>query len=311
MSCDNDQIEQFEQGLSNIQSALEDQGFVEEATGFQASKYFLTFHIKEPDTFEQAFNRLEGLSDLCEKFVFAEEYGKSGNTPHIQGGFILEKKTRANKINKDYFLGKATLYKLKDFNRAYKYCCKESGRKYSSERIKRPKKFLDPDKLNAWELKIDNDILPFEPNDRDIHWFFSKEGNMGKTTFCKYLQNKWDACIIGGKSADSKNCIAKYIENSLDKRAPECVILPIPRSYDTTYLNYEAIEMCKDMFFYSGKFEGACVNDNCPHMLIFANEPPDYSKCSLDRWEVYEILDKAGNYKRHVYEGLAYLSDSD
>lgn len=299
----------FEQDWSNIQSSLVNKGFTEEDKGFQSKEYFLTFHIKEPDTFEQAFNRVESLSLLCENYIFAEEYGKSGTTPHIQGAFRLKTKQRAQKLNKDYFLGKATLYKLKDYTRASLYCSKEGGKKITSDKIKRPKKFLSKDQLLPWELLIDNEILPSVPNDREIFWFFSKEGNMGKTTFCKYLQNKWDACIIGGKSADSKNCIATYIANSTDKRAPEVVICPIPKSFDMDYVSYEAIEMIKDMFFYSGKYEGCCVNDNSPHMICFANEPPNMDKLSNDRWTIYEILDNVGNYE--LYGSNCYLSDSD
>ena len=119
---------------------------------------------------------------------------------------------------------------------------------------------------------------------------------MKETTFCKYLNKTYGGCVIGGKSADSKNCVATYIANSKDGRAPELVICPIPKSYDVEYISYEAIEMIKDMFFYSGKYEGGQVNDACPHVFVFGNSKPDISKMMKDRWKVYEILDKDGNY---------------
>ena len=49
------------------------------------------------------------------------------------------------------------------------------------------------------------------------------------------------------------------------------------------YISYEALENIKDMYFYSGKYEGGCVNGNSPHIYIFANFPPDESKMTVDR----------------------------
>jgi len=39
----------------------------------------------------------------------------------------------------------------------------------------------------------------------------------------------------------------------------------------------------------SGKYEGSIVDRNPPHLVIFANFPPDQSKLSRDRWFVYKI----------------------
>lgn len=295
------QLEQLEQGESNINSHPFKEFLklnCEEDKGFQAKAYFLTFHISGDDTFELAFKRIESsLVLLCERWIFAEEYGNSGDTPHIQGGFILGNKQRAKKLNKDTFLGKASLFKLKSFDYCYHYCMKESGRKISSEKIYRPKVFLEQEQLNAWELFVDNICENVIPDDRTIYWLYSKKGNMGKTTFCKFLTNKYKACIIGGKDADNKNCVVNYIQGNIHRRAPELVILPIPKSFGMEYVSYTSIEMVKDMFFYSGKYEGGQVNDNSPHIFVFANEYPNINKIMRDRWCIIEILDKEGNYK--------------
>lgn len=301
---DSASIEQIEQGESNIKSPpliefLEVN--CEEDKGFQSRDYFLTFHIPEDGTFEQAFKRIKvNLIPLCEKWIFAEEHGTSGDTPHIQGCFILKKKQRAKKLNKDSFLGKASLFKLKDFKYAFHYCNKEAGLKLCSERLRRPKVFLRQDQLNAWELFVDNICENVIPDDRTIYWLYSKKGNMGKTTFCKFLQNKYKACIIGGKDADNKNCVVNYIQQDWEQRAPELVILPIPKSFGMEYVSYTSIEMVKDMFFYSGKYEGGQVNDNSPHIFVFSNEYPNINKVMKDRWNIIEILDKEGNYKHQI-----------
>jgi len=110
---------------------------------------------------------------------------------------------------------------------------------------------------------------------------------MGKTSFCKYLTVKHDAIALSGKAADMRNGVIDYVKTN--KTTPELVLVPIPRSFNTDYLNYEGIENVKDMYFYSGKYEGGQVCGNPPHLIVFANEPPDQSKMSEDRWVVRNI----------------------
>lgn len=291
-------IEQIEQGGGNIQVP----SFCEEDKGFQSKQFFLTYHLNEHESFEQTFKSIElNLIPLCKQYIFGEEYGKSGETRHIQGAFILYEKQRAKWIDKHVFEHGSTLRKLKNWNQALKYCQKECHKVLCSEIIKPPKKFLSMDQLNAWELKIDNICRTETPDDRHIYWFWSKEGGVGKTSFCKYLHTTYDVCIIGGKASDSKHCVATYIDKSKDNRAPNIVICNIPRSLDMdAHLSYEGIEAIKDMFFFSGKYEGCQVNDNSPHVFVFGNSPPDRKKCSKDRWRLYEIIDKEGNYKSHT-----------
>ncbi|WP_445779375.1 hypothetical protein, partial [Shewanella sp.] len=116
----------------------------------------------------------------------------------------------------------------------------------------------------------------------------SKGGNKGKTSFCKYLTVKHGAIALSGKAADMRNGVIDY--QKTNGFLPELVLIPIPKSFNTDYLNYEGIENIKDMYFYSGKYEGGQVCGNPPHLFVFANEPPDTSKMSLDRWKVIEIL---------------------
>lgn len=296
-------VEQIEQTGGNIQTPVLSKHYAN-------TKYVMTWHNYPEDAFEQIELK---LCPLCKLYVFGEEYGKSGKTKHIQGAFILKgRKMRATAIQ-NLFGVKFYLAGMKGTFEQQNYCVKEGNFILTNHNFKPPKRtklFLSDEQLNAWELKIVNLCDNVVPNDRDIYWFWSRAGNLGKTTFAKYLHNKYDACVIGGKSADSKNCIASYIENSTDKRAPEIVICPIPRSYGKEFISYEAIEMIKDMFFYSGKYEGGQVNDNPPHLFVFGNHTPEWSKMSGDRWKVFEIIDDKGNYEE-TPKGFDFESDSD
>ena len=81
-----------------------------------------------------------------------------------------------------------------------------------------------------------------------------------------------------------KNGIIQYIAENGDP--PSFIVVNLPRSFNSDYLSYTGLEEVKDMFFYSGKYEGGMVDGNPPHLWIFSNELPDISMCSSDRdWE--------------------------
>ena len=90
------------------------------------------------------------------------------------------------------------------------------------------------------------------------------------------------ALMLTGKSNDMSNMLVKYP----NKR--KLILVVVPRCQQD-YLNYGAIEQIKGGLVFSGKYEGAQLVFNSPHIVVFANQPPDFSKFSEDRWNVVEI----------------------
>jgi len=162
--------------------------------------------------------------------------------------------------------------------------CKKEGKVCFSKGLPLPIKLISPDYY--WERKILT-IIEQEPDDRTIYWYWGK-GNMGKTSFCKYLTVKHGAIALGGKGADMRNGVVEY--KKTNGTTPELVLINIPRSFNCEYISYEGIENIKDMYFYSGKYEGGMICGANPHVFIFANEPPDIAKLSSDRWIIHEII---------------------
>jgi len=181
------------------------------------------------------------------------------------------------------------------------YCIKEGNILINEFELRTPleiKKELYLEKMKAkikdyreWQLDILN-IVEGEEDDRSIYWFYETTGCVGKSTICKilYARNDISTVLGDGKKADVAFKIAEWQKNN-EHKDPDVIILDCPRD-NIGHIDYTIIEKLKDGLFSSGKFESCEVFFlKIPHILIFANEEPEYDKVSLDRWNVYEIIE--------------------
>lgn len=224
------------------------------------------------------------LKSLSTKGIVGVEFGKSGETPHLQGFIYFKEKVRPMGI-----LDPSTHWeKAKGSDKDnYNYCSKENGEKaewgfFFPKPLKIPKKT----QLFLWQEEICK-IIESEPDDRTIYWYWSKKGRIGKTTFAKYLYKTYGTIALNGKGGDVRNGIVDFIETTGD--TPSSVVMNIPRCFNCEYLSYESLENIKDMYFYSGKYKGGMVCGNSPHLIVFANTCPDEERMSEDRWVIREI----------------------
>lgn len=220
------------------------------------------------------------FQEIAEKYFFAKEVGESG-TPHLQGVISFKKKVRPRSIGVPL-----TIHWEKrrgSWEDAVKYCQKEDGDKFHfGFRPKRPLKTLACEgNFHPWQEKV-LETVRSEPDDRTILWVWEDVGRVGKTTFLKYLMRHEDAIPLEGKKNDVLYVAA---ENE-----SEIYILDLERSMES-YVSYASIEKVKNGCFMVGKYEGKIVDRNCPHVVVFANFPPEREKLSLDRWKVFRIVD--------------------
>ena len=246
----------------------------------QSKKWCFTWN-NYPETGVEQMEQALRLANL--RYIFGKEVGESG-TPHLQGYCEGDKKFRWSELKLPETIHWETARGTKRDNSEY---CSKEGKTYSRGiRMPRALKVLTDDDLKPWQKEI-VEIIDTEPDDRTIHWYWSAAGGIGKTTFTKYLVHVHQATLLSGKGADVRNGVISHVQQHGE--TPELVVFPIPRSFNCEYLSYEALENVKDMLFYSGKYEGGAVCGNCPHLIVFANEPPDETKCSADRWRVVNI----------------------
>lgn len=216
----------------------------------------------------------------CEWYVFQEEIGASG-TPHLQGTLKLKNRKRLSELKK--LFGPTIHWEItKSVPASIEYAKKAETRagKIFSKGIKIPEP-LDIDEPWGWQLEI-MDVIQQKPDKRTIWWLWEPNGNVGKTSFCKYLCVKHDALMLSGKSSDMFHMLSKF-EN---KR--KLIIVDVPRS-SQDFINYGALESIKNGLIFSGKYEGAQIIFNCPHLICFSNQKPDETKMSNDRWKIRYI----------------------
>lgn len=249
-----------------------------------AKRWMFTWNNYPEDWLAQMAPCLEGV-EWCAGY----EVGEKG-TPHVQGYAEFPEKVRPigyRGCPKDVHWGDKDGKPCKGNRQHCVNYCSKDGKVEPKSTLKPPKGIKVWPMERDWQKKILAEIEE-EPDDRCIHWIWSKTGGTRKTSTCKYLAVKKNAIVLGGKAADVRNAICEY--KKTNGETPELIVINIPKSFAAEYVSYEAFENIKDMCFYSGKYEGGMVVGNSPHLYIFANFYPDVKKMTAEgRWSITNI----------------------
>nr|WAE42429.1 MAG: replication associated protein [Cressdnaviricota sp.] len=231
-------------------------------------------------TESEVFQIKDNIQKYCKKAIIGFEIGEQG-THHLQGYISLKKKERITGITKWPGFSRCSLRKCRNENALKDYCMKDGNFWTFGITIKKPIKYITPNK--NWQLKI-LDIIKQEPNDRTVYWFWSEQGKIGKSTFCKYLVGNHNAIFIDeGKKPDIMHIMA---EANMDES--NLVVFDIPRDNGNN-VSYKSIESIKNGMIFSPKYKSSYKLFNSPHLIVFANKEPLYEKLSEDRWIVENI----------------------
>ncbi|AXH73499.1 MAG: putative viral replication protein [Cressdnaviricota sp.] len=212
----------------------------------------------------------------CSFAIIGDEIGATG-TPHLQGYIEFKNKCRAlSKFESRRFHWEKAKGSREN-NIAY--CSKEKV--LFSLGMPKPIKVIGT--LKPWQHQIEC-LIATEPDDRTIHWFFDRVGNIGKTVFMKYCVIKHGAIpCIGGKFGDIMNLV---FNSDMDKS--NTTIFNIPRGH-REHISYSSLEAVKDGMIVNTKYETGYKCFNSPHVIVFANFPPDKKQLSKDRWNIVNV----------------------
>nr|WAE42445.1 MAG: replication associated protein [Cressdnaviricota sp.] len=218
------------------------------------------------------------LKELCKKYIYGDEICPSTKKPHLQGFIALKKPMRITELK---LINNPKLIPCNgNEEQNVKYCSKDGI--VTQYGFPKPLKLITH--LRPWQQEI-FDLCQTEPDDRTVHWYWEPVGRIGKTQFTKYMFFHHKACFLqGGKHSDIINLI---YNNNMDEC--EIVIFNIPRA-DHGDICYTALESIKDGMICNTKFECGAKIFNPPHVIVFANYPPNCpDNLSLDKWNITEI----------------------
>ena len=228
------------------------------------------------------------FSELCFMYAFQEETGPGteecpNGTPHLQGVISLHKRARWS----EFGLSKKIHWeKTIDVKASYLYCTKISTRTgeifLKNYTVPKVLQLCIPDK--PWQLEI-LDLIKSTPDNRKVYWYWSVAGGLGKSQFCKYLLAKHNCVFIDeGKKGDIMNCV---YNQDMD-RDNVIVVFDVPRE-NGNKVSYKSIESIKNGMIFNSKYETGYKLFNSPHVVVFANEPPDKKCLSTDRWVIKQL----------------------
>lgn len=240
-----------------------------------ASKnWFFTWN-NYPENWLQDF--LPKVETNCKLWVFEKEVGNSG-TPHIQGKIQMKTKGRPMETFKipEIHWEKSAVWD------GHEYCAKDGTQEGVDIWFGGFEPVLKP-KIYGWQKELADQIPNLKV--RKIYWFWEAEGGKGKSDFMLWMRLTYGKKVlkVGGKGNDIKCAIA------MRETKPKYVLVDVSRSAKD-FMSYSALEEVSNGYFFNGKYESGEVIMAKPIIIVFANQRPDTSTMSADRWEIKEIL---------------------
>lgn len=217
----------------------------------------------------------EYVENLGGLWGYGTEIAPSTGTPHLQGWIRMKNAVHLGGLKKiDNNIHWSVMKGSLEENHNY---CSKSGNYKTNDFDYNP---IEEIKLWAdWQFEIE-EICKGKPDNRKIYWYWEPIGNVGKTTLSKYLSMKYNAVPIEGKKNDilyaAANFPSKIYIYDIERSLQEC-------------LSYGALEKIKNGYFLCSKYESRPIVRGCPHVICFANFPPDTSKLSKDRFIIRKI----------------------
>lgn len=237
---------------------------------------FTLFNYDKDDVNRQLDIR---LNDISKKWMYGYEICPTTQKKHLQGFIHLKKPMRITELRLPGNPHLEPTVGTEEQN--IRYCAKE---KKVVKGGKWPVELKIITQLRPWQQCIE-DMLLQEPIERKIFWYWESIGNIGKSAFVKYCVVKHKALFCdGGKKSDIINLV---FNNDMD----ECniIIWDIPRA-SRGNVSYSALEAIKNGLVCNTKYETGTKVFNPPHIIVFANFPPEEPELlSSDRWVITEL----------------------
>jgi len=252
------------------------------STGKKKQSDRKTFYAFTVFDYEEHYNDLlMELKNISRKGILGKEICPETKRKHLQGFMALKKPMRITELK--YIRCNPHFEAcIGNEEQNIKYCSKEKD--YVKWGFPKPIKVIET--LYKWQSDIECKYLQ-EPDDRTINWYYDATGNIGKSSFIKYMIVKHKVLYCsGGKHSDIMNLV-------FNQDMDECrgVFFDIPRA-NSGHISYSSLESIKNGMVCNTKYETGVKIFNSPHVFVFANFPPeDLESLSRDRWRITNLSD--------------------
>jgi len=207
-----------------------------------------------------------------------KEETRAPNGKSIKFGEIFTAKTIWDYVRSDIKKGK----RLNEVKETYPELCIRyaTGLAAFYAAIKPSHKRAAPEKWHEWQQSVINlTDKPCDENDRTIHWFWEPIGNKGKSRLAKWLHDHRGAFLCNnGKTTDIAYA---WDDNPI-------AVFDFARVTEEK-INWGVMENISNGYLFSPKYQSGGKSFARPHIICFANFPPDTSKMSIDRWNIVKI----------------------
>jgi len=235
---------------------------------------------------------IENLLTYCDydrecKYEINEEIGEISKITHLQGTVQFKQPIDFNTLQNKFY--GCHWEPTNNQKAAEQYCSKEHTQINHHSKIYYEKKIRQKifktktfEELNDWQKSVLT-IIEKQPDDRTIYWFWEPTGCTGKTTLIKYILKYYDKATYScaSKSADIL---------SIADESKNIYLLNFTRNQEG-YCPWSALEQLKDGLISDSKLKKKSINIvmDSPHVICFANWPPDTNKLSEDRWKIFDL----------------------
>lgn len=250
----------------------------EKRCGYKKFEIAIGLPRKEPK--KPAFHCQKVWSTITKSAEYClKEESRAPDGLRITFGEITSAKSIWDYVKKDILKG-CKLDELKDH---YAELCVKyaSGLTALYSAVKpRPKKAA-PENWHPWQQEIID--LTAEPcnGDRTIHWYWEPNGNVGKSRLALWLHDHRNAFLCN--NAKSADIAYAWDDNPI-------AVFDFARTTEEK-INWGILEQISNEYLFSSKYQSGGKRFARPHIICFANYPPNFNAMSKDRWNVVNILE--------------------
>jgi hypothetical protein len=137
-----------------------------------------------------------------------------------------------------------------------------------------------------WQRQL-LDIIDLKADSRSVIWVYSARGNTGKTSMFKHLICM-DESFEPFMNAPTRDLSCAWKGGS--------AIFDLARDDGGVPMNYSFMEMIKNGYAFSAKYESKCKKASNMmkerFVICFSNSRPDILKLSIDRWAIFNITEE-------------------